>query len=774
MIGNVKLHGRFRSLTPDTFENGAKFGKRTVIYGHNGSGKSTFAELLHQVGDGVCAEPISFVDESQKRVKLPPGKQLRESTLTVFSKSWIQENLESFLDGDEAAAIVMLGSAAVDAKKRQKKHEEELQKLMALQPDACDKANAAANATAALVSAVQDSIVGTLSEVDHRQYSKNRYSVPRVRKLLSEATADYPSLEEHERNLEEVARGPLPTVAIPPPPDGTLGSLRDEVWQLLKRNSDGQLISDLLGKGELQRWLETGLRLHEGKSDCYFCEGPLDGPRLIELRNHFDDSRRQIQTEADELLARVANVQLSYEQWESQLPGEDDLYSDLREKFVGARDDAVGDVGKVRQFLTTIKQNLTEKRHLPEKCDFAEPGDVPSLVSETVIDLVRQHNGIAKEAGSRQESIAEAILAHLLGERAADFRELCREEGKAFEERDRIASEITQIEQLLTRARAERYSSHEMAQRISSDLASIYGKSHLTIEVSSDGQSYRCRRDGEPAKNLSEGERNAVALIYFLRCLEDETVEIRPEERIVVIDDPSSSFDREAVFSTHSWLLDLLPRYGQTIILTHDFEMLRLLIASQKSQLTKSHGILKKLSSNSASEREAAKAEDAFPRVSFLEMRCVHDANGRRASELKPVSPILLQHNSEYHFLFDRLLSGLENPDDHTTLFLLPNAARRLLESFASFQLPHMSEFRSQIEKLAVEDCQSEFRDVYDFCNRFSHGEGREAQLALDVSLTRLNIRRCVELLRSVDGEHYRYMCQATGRNDDPLNSIFA
>ena len=94
-----------------------------------------------------------------------------------------------------------------------------------------------------------------------------------------------------------------------------------------------------------------------------------------------------------------------------------------------------------------------------------------------------------------------------------------------------------------------------MADQINADLASVYGRKHLRIEVAEQGKAYRCWRDTEPASNLSEGEKNTLALIYFLRHLQDESFEIDPKKRIVVVDDPSSSLDRESVYATHSWLL---------------------------------------------------------------------------------------------------------------------------------------------------------------------------------------------------------------------------
>ena len=85
----------------------------------------------------------------------------------------------------------------------------------------------------------------------------------------------------------------------------------------------------------------------------------------------------------------------------------------------------------------------------------------------------------------------------------------------------------------------------------------------------------------------------------------------------MVVDDPSSSLDREAVFATHQWPIDTLRPFGQYIVLTHDFNFLRLFIKSKTNQWNKSMG----------AKNKGDKDEIGFPRVAFLEMYAATDGN---------------------------------------------------------------------------------------------------------------------------------------------------
>ena len=60
------------------------------------------------------------------------------------------------------------------------------------------------------------------------------------------------------------------------------------------------------------------------------------------------------------------------------------------------------------------------------------------------------------------------------------------------------------------------------ADEINRDIAFIMGRAELKFENTDQG--YRILRKGKLAKNLSKGEENAVALIYFFNTLRDMAV----------------------------------------------------------------------------------------------------------------------------------------------------------------------------------------------------------------------------------------------------------
>ena len=208
------------------------------------------------------------------------------------------------------------------------------------------------------------------------------------------------------------------------------------------------------------------------------------------------------------------------------------------------------------------------------------------------------------------EARYKTVLDHIIGSRAEAFRQHEATAKSAQAEAKAAKDGADLAKHTLTDLRQKQFSNSKMAETLTKDLARVYGKDHLSVTVTNDGKSYACHRVTEPATHLSDGERTTLSLLYFLRKLEDETISGDKSARIVVIDYPSSSLDRETLFATHQWLVDTLKGFGQYIVLTHDFGLLRLFLKSLGNAWNTSR---KNITKGDADEAR-------FPKVAFLEM----------------------------------------------------------------------------------------------------------------------------------------------------------
>ena len=165
-------------------------------------------------------------------------------------------------------------------------------------------------------------------------------------------------------------------------------------------------------------------------------------------------------------------------------------------------------------------------------------------------------------------------------------------------------------------------------------------------------------RRGKPAKRLSEGEKTAIAFLYFLVQLKDQDFDL--SEGVVVIDDPISSLDASAIYQAFSFLKNETQDAKQLFILTHNFEFLRLLLNWVKSA------------------RGSTK--------SYSMVLCTEGASGRTA-RLAQLDRLLIEHATEYHYLF-KVLHTFRSDGTIMGCYHVPNIARKVLETFLDFHVP--------------------------------------------------------------------------------------
>lgn len=757
MLRRLDLKAPWRSLDQGFWPDDLPLGCRTVIYGHNGSGKSTLSELLLGLAEGTSSAAVVWERDDMRRTTVNAGGASPSPSMAVFTRKWVDANLSAFLDGASASAIVTLGREAIDAKEEEARLTEEIATLRGEAGEAEKQRKIATGKVDKLVREVQDRIVSELKEFDYNYFTKSRFSVTKVQDDLRGYKGEFPDSNAHAEALKRLGEGAPALVAdVATPPVGVVARL-EVLSDLLAETPTRVAITALEGNPTAQAWVERGLELHEGLDHCLFCAGNVTSERRAQLARHFDESWLQIRGKAKDLLGAVTREKQMLSAWHSNLPVTGSLVGDLQPAYSQALGKAKAEVDERVAALEAVEVAVSAKVDDPSATPEAPDWSVlVSAPSTTVLaQAIAEHNDQVRRHSEVITERKQTVLDHLVGSQSEVFRGL-EEKAKDLGTKSTASNKAAELaERRLDKVRQAQFTTKDMADTLTRDLARVYGKDHLSVAVTEDGKSYACRRGDQPGTDLSDGERTTLSLLYFLRKLEDEQVPGGdPLQRIVVIDDPSSSLDREALFATHQWLVDTLKGFGQYIVLTHDFSLLRLFVKSHKNSWGKS---MKQINDGNVDEAR-------FPKVSFLEMYAAV-VDGERRSKVGKLPRLLLNNTSEYAYLFSMVMAGIADSEDHERLFLLPNAARRVLEVFASYKAPHRTDFLQALEVLVQAQDGEPYRDVYDFCNRFSHGEGSESVDVLDARAVYGQIRRCMEFLRAVDGEHFERMCAATSAN---------
>jgi wobble nucleotide-excising tRNase len=455
----------------------------------------------------------------------------------------------------------------------------------------------------------------------------------------------------------------------------SIEALHNEALSLLATTpSFANTIKHLEDNPEVERWVESGLPLHEKKDMCEFCGSKLTEARLVELRAHFSRDLWDHKQKVANLLVRVQSAEVKL-----TLPKEREFNSQFRVQYIGATASLPAALDAFNQAVVTLTRDVQRKVDAPLKA--MRPTLLAEGLAQTIINTVNaintvidENNQLAANFTSAKAAAIKRIKYHYVQE-FIDAHEQSGREKKlarlnAWHARlQKFAvvkqGEVEQLQALISQAQLGR-------EKINKRLASMLGSEAIQIKVTKDATGQErfqlVRQSGKAAKNLSEGERTAIAFSYFVTKLQ----ELKPEEfeeTIVYIDDPISSLDANHLFQVTAAIKEIFfwknaantwtTRCKQFFLSTHNFQFFDLV-------------------------RELEPKRPARAQLYFL--RKVNPTQ----SILGDMPKSLCKYSSEYHFLFETILKFRDAQDKaaYEGLMLLPNAVRRFTELYTYSRIP--------------------------------------------------------------------------------------
>ena len=774
MISKIQKLQGYRVFRDFKWDNLPGFGRYNLIYGWNGAGKTTLSSIFRLIQDQT--PPDSGIVELVVGDRVVTGSDFASPSMPavrVFNRDFVDRNIFE-QPNQELPPVYYLGEESAEKQKRiselKLQHSEEAAKLAA-----AEKKQKAAEAELNGYCTSQARSIRNLLLGDSRY---NNYEAPKFKALMQRITnANEPLslLPESERSrLEQALSGKsMPKLAAPSFGNADIGRLTDEVRTELEVTVLSSTIEELMDRPEIASWVEQGLILHStNTARCHFCQQELDPFRLASLEAHFNENFKSHQARLEALL--VAIESLRHEARVREIPERSALYPHLQDNF----DAAMAKLSKhsiyVETYLGQLKRALEAKRNEPfvplslEKylspVDFGSDSGFIKLI-ELVLNGVSTFG--AMSGMEAVQSIAQIVQAHNdftdnFEKSAASIRtQLELDEGiKAFPEwsaRQKrlhelnaaiekllaalpgIANEIASLEQDIKQHQ-------KAADELNREIAAYLGRDELRFETKDTG--YTIMRGNRPAMHLSEGERTAVAFMYFLKTLQGADFNL--DDGIVVIDDPVSSLDSNSLYCAFGYMRERTRNAKQLFILTHNFGFFR----QVKNWFNFAGGL-----DNRPYRPEKSKE------THFYMLGMVFE-NGQRSAVLRTLDPLLHQYESEYHYLFRCIKEGAATapPTSLAEVYGLPNIARRLMEAFLSFRVPGKAgNLRQQMETIKG-DAASKAR-VLRFLHTHSHMEqiGEPEHDLSVLSETPAILTEILALIMENDRSHYDAMVEACG-----------
>lgn len=686
-IKELRGYRFFQNYTWD--ESACKlFERYNIIYGWNGSGKTTLCDFFRDLGVGTlsidsatCSLLFQDSESGLMRSIMHTGLGSIPYAFKVFHQDYIQENIKQ----DTVKHIFTVG-------KEQAEKLEEAKKLrtLAVRQDAALK-----QLSGELTTLLQDfdrlKTAKARTIKDSARYSSayNKNSYYAAHQALTEKKI-LPD-EEYQKAMTAIRSQPLPAlqcnipVFIQP-------SVREYICSILKQTPVNQTIEALKSDNIASSWVEQGLTLHDERdsSVCLFCGSRISQDRYEELRSHFNKSYRELSDKIDKAISLLFDKQTQFETVKRELPNVGLLYQELQPQYqkllVTATDicnQYISIIDSIISVLKSKKEDMINEALVAEFVGLVDQLSFDYSIFENIREIITEHNSKTDEFQKSIRQAQEAVALHLVSLYADDVsafeKRIADKEREVEEQRKKLEDLQQQIASLEQDVR----NSQIPADKINRDIAFIMGRSELVFTNTEFG--YLITRNGKRAKNLSKGEENAVALIYFFNTLQD--VEVNAANTIVVLDDPISSFDSNFYYNAISYIREKTLQVGQTFIFTHKFALLKDFSMMFKEN-TNRYTIQRVLSS----------------------------------PQIKDEDYLIGQYHDEYAYLFKKIYDFVKSPPSDTSEYLqYPNIARRVLEGFLTFKLPSSNTLIDKVLELEQGESSSAGRGILRLLNNHSH-----------------------------------------------------
>lgn len=719
MIKNIQRLKQFGIFHNHTNANAKDFGKYNLFYGWNGSGKSTLSGVFRCIENNTTSSkfPSSEFTASIDSGVTITQSNVAESDLNVytFNHDFIDENIS----WDSVVKSILL----VDKEKIEER--EKLEQLKKLQETDNKTHTAETEEIRKLDGAV--SKFGTnsarhmktsLQSIDttdsyYLNYDKRKFG-KFIDDHLEESKSDDSLLDNQQ--IVELTNAAKPDQKSPITfgqqaiNQETFTKAKERLDDLLKTSVVSQTIQRLVDHGDIKSWVETGLDLHKrhDTNQCEFCGNTITEERTKQLEAHFNDDYKAFQNRLGSADSWLAGQFVQ----PPTLPATSDFYDEFKNGYGEACAALEKAITTLNEEITVWHNVLKEKTANPLETGLTVDGISESSVKafneamKAISAAVDKHNYKSGNFKEETDKAKKQLELHYATTEVKSFGY----HDKKKEVVDRTAENGTLKTAINTRNTEIRTLEDSLsnegvgAEQFNESLHKFLGRSELTLRFNPVKKGYEIlRNDSEQVDgNLSEGEKTAIAFVYFITKLKENDNNI--EDTIVVVDDPISSFDSNHLFHAYSFMKVNCEKAKQLFVLTHNFTFFKLV----RDWISRKN----KRDNQNIANFYIVKANNEVPRTATYT-----DAEAA-----------LTLYNSEYHYIFSRLHS-LKNQqtletDDH---FLAANLSRKLLESFLSFKFPKNRGNFANLFNTAVSASQNPEDEgkekIRKFINEYSHND---------------------------------------------------
>lgn len=546
--------------------------KVNIIYGLNGSGKSTFSNYFYNSED-TKYQQCSHIGT--------------DDTVLVYNQKFIQDN---FYAKDTLNGIFSLSKENKEAKEKVEEITLELDRIskdkQQLQKDIDELRSKIVQAKESAQSKtweIKTSYAGGDRVLEFCLKGKMGGKEPLFNHLcsialpISKPSKTIANLKEEASAIDgelAIKHTPLKTLGMFDLPSDDLTALNEIIV-----GSEDSPVSKLISTLENSDWVSEGLKYLE-KIDgpqCPFCQSETITDKLAkQIRDYFDETYI-------ESVSNIKSIQVRYDSIIEGIPSLDDYKESqfstayivkLNEYHAKLSKDTSANLGLIKQKVVNPSLQVT-------LTDVSKSVEEFNLVIDSINKLISEHNARIDNSTNELSRIKTEfwnILRYEYDQTISNFNNIQKNANKAITDKMREETTIIELEEAKDAERAEHQKStvniDDAILNINQGLIDI-GITDFFIEKY-ENELYKIVRTGSNLKifsSLSEGEKMIISFLYFRELFRGKQNATEGKlKKIAIIDDPVSSLSHIFVYNIGQLLKNDFfnsKEIEQVFVLTH-------------------------------------------------------------------------------------------------------------------------------------------------------------------------------------------------------------
>lgn len=687
----------------------AEFKRFNLIYGWNGSGKTTLSRLLRYLENNEFSKfnindvDFNIVMDDKRTVKKENANDLSES-ICVFNVDFVNHNIR-WSEGT-ANRLLLIGAMTANLsndlrtlKDKKNKTTEDIETKKNEKETADKEKDKLLTENARTIKSI---LTTSAKQDNYNNYNRSPLSATLDDLLSNPNPEQYKLTDENDKKRIDLIRqqpmGMISAIKAVPVIEQSILTECEKILETtpLSPNPIEKLKLDTI----LNDWVSTGYNIYKEKDEkeCQFCLQPIPNDRLKALEQHFSK-------EYENFIDKINNIKDKITSYRSNLDAikphdKANLFTHLQEEYVEACNNLNAEKQKLLDSIHSILEKLDTKRNNPfapwqgATDSFAQVMELSTATSshlERVNNIINKHNDQSKDLSKSIGEAKKDIEYHKAYALLEEYKKINTNISNSERDLVKLGKELTKIKEDIKKIEDGIIQPKIAENKINDILSKFLGRSDIALEYENDG--YIIKRNDQQADNLSEGEKNAIALIYFLTKIEEGS---GVDQKIIVIDDPVSSLDNNSKYAALSYIKNKTENAQQIFFLTHDFYCFR-------------------------EAKRWHKKEDS----GLYMLECCAKNDNRREPKIKKIDPLLENYESEYHFLFSKLYQlHCANKNERTLEYIYPLASmgRKVLETFLAFKCLSNKKIEEQLKALNTIDENEQYK-LLRFLNTISHAD---------------------------------------------------